>query len=350
MVRYKNTYSIIFFLVIFFFPHSIAMSDFLFSRNLRFGDRNEEVKELQKMLNRDSSTQVSLMGVGSPGNETDYFGANTLSAVMKFQNKYQSEVLAPAGLSSPTGFVGVLTRQKMNNLLTVSLPPSPPSPVSLEKPSSVSVPSSSSTSLSDKSGFFDNMIRSYQSILRLYSVSPFKAMGGTSLTFSGTGFSLANTIYFGENRKIENVPLANNSSLHASLPSDLSPGKYEVWVTNEKGSSRRAEFPVFITVTTIPISAPVITAITPSDTFGFDGEVAIVGNGFVEKNTLITGFGFIDNLVRKDPNTLSFKIADLPDVANMRKILGARPGTMMKLSFYVLNENGITESKDIFIK
>jgi hypothetical protein len=36
---------------------------------------------------------------------------------MKFQEKYSAEILFPLGLKSPTGFVGLSTRNKINHIL-----------------------------------------------------------------------------------------------------------------------------------------------------------------------------------------------------------------------------------------
>lgn len=92
--------------------------DFRFERTLRFGARGDDVRYLQILLNRDSETRVNAPGlIGGAGAETGYFGLATKNAVGKFQLKYASEVLAPAGLSKSTGIAGPLTRSKLNILL-----------------------------------------------------------------------------------------------------------------------------------------------------------------------------------------------------------------------------------------
>ncbi len=88
-----------------------------FSRSLSLGMTGDDVKCLQTILNRSVDTQIAVSGVGSIGNETNYFGGLTRDSVIKFQNKYTSEVLTPIGLTTGTGYVGGKTIAKLNQIL-----------------------------------------------------------------------------------------------------------------------------------------------------------------------------------------------------------------------------------------
>jgi len=86
-----------------------------FSSNLQNGSEGGEVLALQYALRNDSLYPP-------PGHSLNdcpingRFGPCTEAAVRLFQTKHQTEILAPLGLSTPTGVVGPSTIEKLNTL------------------------------------------------------------------------------------------------------------------------------------------------------------------------------------------------------------------------------------------
>src|SRR3989344_4289485 len=72
-----------------------------FTQDLSLGSSGQQVADLNRVLGS---------GTGS------YFDQATYNAVTRFQSNYASEILAPAGYSYPTGFVGAFTRAKLNQI------------------------------------------------------------------------------------------------------------------------------------------------------------------------------------------------------------------------------------------
>ena len=87
---------------------------FQFTRDLKLGSTGNEVSELQKCLARDTE-------VYADGTVSGYFGNKTKTAVIKFQEKYRSEILTPNNLSSGNGKVLKSTRGKLNELCAASI-------------------------------------------------------------------------------------------------------------------------------------------------------------------------------------------------------------------------------------
>ncbi len=85
----------------------------IFTKNLQFGDTDEEVKLLQKFLNSQGFI-ISPTGAGSIGKETNYFGLLTKQALVKYQEKYKENILTPAGFTRGTGYFGKMSRDHAN--------------------------------------------------------------------------------------------------------------------------------------------------------------------------------------------------------------------------------------------
>jgi hypothetical protein len=98
---------------------SVVTPSFSFNKDLQLGDIDRDVRELQRVLNADPATVVATDDDGAKGRENNTFGTLTKEAVIKFQNKYSDTILAPAGLTVGNGFVGKLTRTRLNLLIGV---------------------------------------------------------------------------------------------------------------------------------------------------------------------------------------------------------------------------------------
>ncbi len=75
-------------------------------RNLELGMTGQDVISLQKLLNSNGYI-ITTSGTGSLGNETEFFGALTQSALARYQ--------ATNGISPASGYFGPLTRTQMKN-------------------------------------------------------------------------------------------------------------------------------------------------------------------------------------------------------------------------------------------
>jgi peptidoglycan hydrolase-like protein with peptidoglycan-binding domain len=102
---------IVLLVVIFGFTTSVNAETCNFNRNLEVGDSGEDVKCLQKYLNN-AGFIIANSGVGSPGNETNLFGALTKTALSKWQ--------ADKGISPKSGFWGPLSIAKYRSLYSSS--------------------------------------------------------------------------------------------------------------------------------------------------------------------------------------------------------------------------------------
>jgi hypothetical protein len=99
---------------------SSMMTGYTFNTNLTVGSKSADVMNLQKVLNMSADTMVASTGAGSKGSETSTFGPATKAAVIKFQKKY--------GISPAAGYVGAITRAKLNSMGATTMTPTPTTP------------------------------------------------------------------------------------------------------------------------------------------------------------------------------------------------------------------------------
>ncbi len=84
----------------------------LITENLAFGLRGDRVSCLQEFL------RVQGPDIYPEGLVTGNFFSLTRDAVIRFQERYASEILHPLGLQRGTGYVGESTRRKINEILS----------------------------------------------------------------------------------------------------------------------------------------------------------------------------------------------------------------------------------------
>mgnify|MGYP000620836691 CR=1 FL=1 len=177
------------------------------SYNLFLGQESSSVLALQSYL------QSAGYMTRTP---TGYYGPVTFAAVVRFQ--------ASQGISR-TGTAGPLTRARIQALTCGSVPvPTPTSPVTL------------------------------------YSITPNAGQVGSTVTLSGAGFNLDNTIYFGGS-PIAHIGNAYANTISFTVPSyigpncppgmmctmiarEITPGSYQVYVVNSNGTSNVVNFQV----------------------------------------------------------------------------------------------------------
>ena len=80
-----------------------------FNKNLKIDDFGQDVNQLVYVLKLESLFSSTFI-------DGDSFDEMVASAVVEFQEKYASEILAPYGLTHGTGYVGKSTRAKLNQL------------------------------------------------------------------------------------------------------------------------------------------------------------------------------------------------------------------------------------------
>lgn len=229
----KRAYVLLYFLL---FVTPTVSNAFTFAGPLKLGDSGFSVRELQRSLNLSVDTKIADAGPGSPGNETDYFGSLTKNAVRRFQQKYASDILTPAGLTSGTGYVGGFTIKKLNSMSGNAYPQNQTTTIGTISPGS---PSPSATTSTD-------------SLPTITKVSKISFLPREVITINGTGFIAPLSVHIGD-YTASNPKINNPTEVEAVLPNQF--GVFLVWVGNKNGDSR-ASYPMFIVIQGDSVGSP----------------------------------------------------------------------------------------------
>jgi hypothetical protein len=316
---------------------------YLFTRDLKLGDSNIDVVELQKILNLDSATKVSLSGLGSTGNETNYFGYLTKQAVIRFQERYKKEILLPNGLSFGTGFVGVSTRKKLGNLnATANI---------VNKPvlSDVIAPISNNNTYNsiNLTNIASNVVSaeflfkpfSEKDVL-LTSISAFEVKSGDILDIKATGLMSENILHIGD---IYSTNLNSiNGNIKISVPNIIN-GVYAVWISNKNGTSKEKSSQ-YIKISNQSKVSPVITKSYP-EKVSESGFITLEGTGFDDQNnTIYSTLGTLSGVSSKN-GKITFSIADFSEI---KKNNGKDLGLGAVVTYGVKSSNGYSKNFGMF--
>lgn len=354
------------------FPTGTVAVTETFTTNLSLGSKGQQVLALQQALNRDPATQIAASGPGSPGNESDYFGPRTKAAVIRFQEKYASDILVPAGLAKGNGRVGSYTRARLN-ALSVSNTESVTAPTTTTAPSTKAKTSSEDYLVKDSEKIDiyvgDKMLKNiHDRIMNAVDLaiasrgatplimpkitladvpsisisvpSPHSGIPGTYVSINGTGVGTNSVLYFGSKYVLRTVTKGLGENVIFIVPT-IPPGLYDIAIRSGGVVSNTTRF-----VITNPKNPPVrLQSVSPT-TIKYGDTLTLTGSGFSkENNVVVTTYQTITNVPSPEGTTLTVQLTP-PSLESSAKFGGG--GIQNQMSVYVVSDYGFSTTVKSF--
>ncbi|HRZ30121.1 MAG TPA: hypothetical protein P5274_00395 [Candidatus Paceibacterota bacterium] len=186
---------------------------------LGIGYKGPAIRLVQRILNLDLATKVSLTGDGSLGKETEYLGQKTSSALLKFQRKYS--IMGEDGRIGPQtlkmiAFLG----PKMIDAQRNKKPVIPTDWPEAEATTTIRPTVKSYSSLPVKQQTTTFVAKSVKP--KLSSLSPLSVYSGQTVTIWGEGFTKTGNNVITKFKTINNIPSPDGKTLvfNFSIPID----------------------------------------------------------------------------------------------------------------------------------
>lgn len=190
-------------------------------------------------------------------------------------------------------------------------------------------------------GFYD---RIKGAPLRLFAFSETQTRPGTELIASGFGFtSTDNTVSIG-GYEVSGLQSSDGMTLSFVLPSGISEGTYDAWVTNSKGTSRNDAQPIRLTVTQNPTPRPILTSVSPSVPSVSD-TVTLSGEHLSGAFALYTSLGIVQNIYATN-SSIQFNISDSSLISKIKDANYVK-GKIVQVYVIVATPQGY--NKDMFV-
>ena len=172
--------------------------------------------------------------------------------------------------------------------------------------------------------------------LLAYTVSPYQSRPGDTVKIQGTGFALtATNVVHIAGTQVSGLASADGMNLLVTIPSSALFGTNEVWVTNDRGSTRNSQRPIYAVVSQNPVPAPKITGFSPANP-KYTDIITLSGENLGGIKAISTTLGIIQG------GSLSFRVADLEYVRLVLDQASAK-GSVFPLYVFVQADGGINE-------